>query len=689
MKCSAALILAALLAIAAPRAAVAEEGMWTFDNFPASQVEQTLGVRLDKAWLDHLEGASVRLTSGCSASVVSRDGLALTNEHCVVECAQQLSTAVADYVRGGFLTDARTEERTCPAMQAEILVGVTDVTVPILNAAVGKAGDDYVAAHRGAIAVAEQGACGGDPQMRCQVIAFFNASQYKVYKFRRYDDVRLVFSPEFSAAFFGGYLDNFTFPRFALDGAFLRIYDHGRPARTPDFLSWSTLAPAGGEAVFVSGNPAATDRQLSVNELEDLRDLRMPIDELQRSELRGRLVQFAQESVEHRRIAADAIFAEENAFKVNYGRLRALTDPDFMAARAREETALKARVAADPGLALELGDPWADIASVRKIYAAQYIVWRQLELDAGGDSKLFTYARELVRAAAERARPVEARLPEYDDSRLPLIEKTLFDDQPIEPALEKLYLEFWLSKTQEYLGADSLATLAFLGKESPEGLAARLVDGSRLADPAVRQALWTGGMGAIVASSDPMIVYVLKTDPVSRAARSLWEDEVAGPIERDNEKIGRARSALAGAEAYPDATFSLRLSYGKIEGPAAHNGPGPAFTTIAGLYGRATGAEPFQLPPRWLAARARLDGATVLDFSTTNDITGGNSGSPVVDAKGEILGTVFDGNLASIAGDFAYDGAVDRTVAVSTAAITEALAKVYGRQALVKELEGR
>ncbi|HEY5105211.1 MAG TPA: S46 family peptidase [Caulobacteraceae bacterium] len=682
------LLFAALAVLAASRAS-AEEGMWTFDNFPTSQVEQQLGVHLDQAWLDHLEGASVRLTTGCSAAVVSRDGLALTNQHCVVECAQQLSNPAADYVRGGYLTDTRSEERACPAMQAEVLLGVTDVTVPILNATVGKLGEDYTAAHKGAVSAAEKAVCGDDPALRCQVIGFFSGSQYKVYKYHRYDDVRLVFSPEFSVAFFGGDLDNFTFPRFALDCAFLRLYEHGKPAKTPDFLSWSSAPPVAGEAVFVSGNPSGANRSLTVAELEDLRDIRMPIDELQRSELRGRLLQFSDESPEHQRIAADALFAEENAFKATYGRQLALNDAPFMAARVREEAELKARVAADASLALEIGDPWNDIAQLRTVYAAQYIVWRQLEAAAGGQSKLYLYARDLVRGAAERARPSDLRLPEFDDSRLPLIEKTLFDPQPIEPALERLYLQFWLAKTREYLGADSLAVTAFLGKESPQALAARLVDGSRLADPAVRRALWEGGMGALIASRDPMITFVLKTDPVSRAARTLWDNEVAGPIERADQKIARARASLFGAALYPDATFSLRLSYGKVEPPPGRDGQAGPFTTIAGLYARATDAEPFQLPPRWLAARARLDPATVLDFSTTNDITGGNSGSPVVDAKGDVEGAIFDGNLASIAGDFAYNGVLGRSVAVSTAAITEALTKVYGRAGLVKELEAR
>jgi len=681
--------LAALLALPIALAAHAEEGMWTYDDFPSVQVEQTLGVRLDRAWLDHVQAASVRLTTGCSAAVVSPDGLALSNHHCVMPCAHDLSGPGADYVRDGFLTDARSEERKCPGMQAEVLMGITDVTAQVFAASAGKFGEDYVAAREAAMSGAERTLCGADPRLRCQVISFFRGGQFKVYKYHKYTDVRLVFAPEFAASFFGGDPDNFNFPRFAFDCAFLRLYEDGKPARTQDFLTWSSGPPQNGEAVFVSGNPGASERQFTVAQLESLRDVNLPVASLQRSELRGRLIQFAEQSPENRRISTDQLFGQENAFKVFYGRQLALVDPDFMAARRKDEAELKAKLAADPKLAAQIGDPWGEIEKLQKAYAEQYVVWRQLEGAAGGGSELYRYARTLVRGALERPKPTTQRLPEFADSRLPLVEKTLFDHAAVEPGLETLYLEFWLSKTREYLGADSPATVMVLGKESPEDLARRLVGGSKLADPAVRRALWAGGLPAITASTDPMIQFVLRTDPVSRAARQLWEEEVAGPIDRASERIARVRFAFYGPNIYPDATFSLRLSYGKVAGWTYKGEQIAPFTTFAGLYDRATGAEPFRLSPRWEAARGKLDPAVVFNFATTNDILGGNSGSPVVDAKGQIIGDAFDGNIHSIAGDFVYDGALNRTVALTTDAITEALTKVYGRTALVKELTAR
>jgi len=677
---------AAALVLIFGGAARADEGMWPFDEAPVARMKDALGVSLDSHWLEHLRGASVRLTNGCSASIVSHEGLVLTNQHCVVTCAQQLSPLDRDYVNEGYVTSARAEERTCPGVQAEVLVGITDVTAPIFAAGAGRVGEDYASAREAAIATAEHDACGGDVRYRCQVISFYEGGQFKVYRYRRYADVRLVFAPELDAAWFGGDPDNYNFPRFDLDCAFLRLYEDGKPAQTPTFLTWATTPPAAGEAVFVSGNPATTERQLTVAQLASLRDVTLPLLSVQQAELRGRLIELGEQGPGMRRLIATALFEDENSYKLLQGRMVALRDPALIAARLKDETELKARLATDPKLAAQIGDPWGQIARAQRAYGLQFAVWHELEVGAGGGSDLFRYAREIVRGAAERVKPSGVRLPEYADSRLPLVEKLLFDPKPTQPVLEKLYLEFWLSKTRELLGADAPAVAMLLGKESPEGMADRLVAGSRLADPAYRRALWDGGMTAVAASDDPMIQFVIATDPLSRAARQVWEEEVVGPVQDGGERIARARYYFEGPGIYPDATFSLRLSYGKVAGWTDQGQDTPAFTTFAGLFGRATGAPPYRLPLRWTSREAKLDPATVLDFATTNDITGGSSGSPVVDAKGQIVGAAFDGNIHSIAGDFAYDGTLNRTVAVSTVAISQALDKVYGDTVLAKEL---
>lgn len=681
--------LAALVLASASSSARAEEGMWTYDNFPAARVERDLGVRIDRAWLDRVRSASLRLTNGCSASIVSSEGLVQTNHHCVVDCAQDLSSAQSDFVRDGFVIATREEERKCPGMQAEVLEAITDVTAEVNAAAAGRTGEAFIRARDAAMARAEDRGCRGGEDLRCQVVSLYRGGQYKLYKYRKYADVRLAFAPEIGIAFFGGDPDNFNFPRYNLDVAFLRLYVDGRPAKTPAHLVWSARAPREGEPTFVSGNPGSTDRGLTVAQLETQRDLAIPIGQLQRAEIRGRLIRFGEESQEHRRIATDPLFSVENSYKVFFGRQFALNDSQFMAAKMKAEADLRAAVAADPALAKRIGDPWEEIAKAQAAYAENFVRYRQMEANAGHMSELFQDARALVRAAQERARPSEERLPEYSEARLALLRKQILDVRPLDAPLEEMFLSFWLSKTRELLTTDDPAVRLLLGDESPEGMARRLVAGTKLADPAVRAALWDGGLKAIEASDDPLIRLVLKMDPEARKVRAVWDSQVSGPVDRAAERIAQARFAVYGDAVYPDATFTLRLSYGRVKGWSWRGRDVAPLTTFSGLFERATGAEPYQLPPRWLAARDRLNPQTVFNFVTTNDIIGGNSGSPLVGAQGEVLGAAFDGNIHSLGGAYGYDGAINRTVVVSTAATTEALEKIYGQQRLVRELLAR
>ncbi|MET3664626.1 S46 family peptidase [Caulobacter sp. 1776] len=678
---------ALILALAATASARADEGMWTFDKIPVDKIRAATGVTLDQAWLDAAQASTARLTNGCSAALVSGQGLALTNSHCVSECAQALSSGHDDYVQDGFLTDGKDDERKCAGVAAEVLLTIIDVTDQVRAAAQGKSGRDFVRAREGAMALAELAACGQDQALRCQTISFFRGGQFKVYKYRRYNDVRLVFAPETAAASFGGDPDNFNFPRYALDAAFVRLYADDKPADTPTFLAWRDKAPVEGEPTFVVGNPGATERQLTVAQLETQRDLVLPVIQLQRAELRGRLIQFGQESGEHRRAASQALAWVQNSYKLGVGRQAMLNDNAFLAAKQAEEAALRAKVAADPKLEAEAGKAWDKIAEAQAAAAETFLPLRMLESGAGGGSETYYYARLLVRAAKERTKPNAERLPEYVDTRLPLIERKLADAPPADAALERIYLEHWLLKTREALTVDDPRVEALLGRESPERVAETLA-GSQLSDPDVRMALWKGGEAAIEASDDPLIQFVRRVDPLARAARAAYEAEVAGPVDIAAEKIARARFALLGDSVYPDATFSLRLSYGEVAGWKARGEKIPATTTFAGLYDRATGAEPFAAAQRWLDAKDRLKLMTVFDFSSTNDIVGGSSGSPVIDAKGRLIGVAFDGNIHSLGGIYGYDAARNRTVSVSAVAISEALAKVYDRKALVEELKG-
>jgi hypothetical protein len=665
--------------------ASADEGMWTFDNFPIAAVNAKYGTHIDQAWLDHIRGASARLSTGCSSSVVTATGLLLTNNHCVAGCTQDLSSKAHDYYTHGYIANGRAEERKCAGMQAEILDAISDVTPQMQAAGRGLTGEALVKARTAASSTIEKQACGDDPRYRCQVVELYHGGQYKLYKYRKYSDVRLVFSPGVQTAFFGGDPDNFNFPRYDLDSAFVRLYENGAPVATPDHLKWNASAPTAGEPVFVSGNPGGTDRQLTVAQLETQRDLQIPMTLVQFSELRGRLIRFSEQSPENKRIAQDLLFGLENSYKVYFGRLFALNSGDLMGQKRAEEAALRAK-AASLALGPDFGDPWATIASAQSDLRSLYLPYRLVEGGPIG-SDLFGYARDLVRAAQERQKPSAERLPGYSDSQLPLLEKEVLDVKPVYPSLEQQLLEFWLSKSREYLTADNPYTHLLLGRDSPEDLSAALAK-SKLGDPAVRKALWDGGIKAVEASNDPMIKYVLRIDPEARKLRTEYENRVTGPIAAASEKIAKARFAAYGDKVYPDATFTLRLSYGKIDGWTYNGTTVPPFTYFKGLWERATGKPPFDLDPRWIAAKNTLNPDTVFDISTTNDIIGGNSGSPLINANGEVIGAIFDGNIHSLGGDYGYDPALNRSVAVSTAAVSEALRKVYHANALADELSG-
>jgi hypothetical protein len=678
------LLISAVATLAALTPALADEGMWTFDNFPSAAVKQKYGVTIDQAWLDRVRAGAVRLAGGCSASLVSAEGLVLTNHHCVAGCVQDLSTSERDYLKTGFMPASRSEEKRCPGAQAEILASIADVTTTVNTATSGKSNQDYVRARDGAVANIEKQACEGKEAInRCQVISFYDGGQYKLYTYRKYSDVRLAFAPEFDVAFFGGDPDNFNFPRYDLDFSFLRLYENGQPVSTPQHLKWNANAPKEGDLVFVAGNPGGTDRLLTAPQLLTLRDVVRPPALYQLSELRGRYTQFAEESAEHARISNRSLFGVENRLKALRGAQLALLDPALIESKRKADAELKAKVDADPKLKAEIGDPWAEIAQAQVARAELATAYGFLEGGAG--SQLYRYARTLVRAAAEREKPNADRLREYTDARLPLLEKNLLDEQPVEPDLDRLQLEFWLTKLREELTADAPETQLYLGKDSPENLA-RTLAMSKLGDAEVRKRLWEGGTRAIMASDDPMIRFVLKTDESARAVRKAYEERVDGPTGRAAERIAKARFAVYGTSVYPDATFSLRLTYGRINGWTYRGRTVPAMTTFEGLFQRVTGEFPFALPQRWLDSKSKLDLSTVFNISSENDIIGGNSGSPLINAQGEVIGAIFDGNIHSLGGDFYYDAALNRAVSVSTAAITEALNKVYGKPELIAEL---
>lgn len=678
--------LAGIVTLAGAAPALAEEGMWTFDNVPMARINATYGTRIDRAWLNRLQAATARINSGCTGTILSAEGLMLTNHHCVFECLRAVSSEDEDHVANGFVVRSREDEEACPGMAAEILIGVSDHTSDVNRVTHGLKGDAFLKAQNARFAEIEAAGCGDDVTLRCQMVALYQGGQYKLYKYRRYTDLRLVFAPEFQSAYFGGDPDNFNFPRYGFDVAFLRLYDNDQPAATPQHLTWAPVEPIPGEPVFVAGNPGWTQRLLTVSQLETQRDIINPPMIAMKSELRGRLIAYSRINEDTKRVSSDALFGVENGFKSLAGQDLALRNPRIMAAKRKEEAALKASVKRQ--FNKEIGDPWAEIAAAQKANAELYLPYHFLE-QAPNNSTLFAIARKLVRHAAEMEKPSAERLPEFADPRLPTLRRDLLSPWPIEKPLEKLYLEFRLSKAREYLTNDAAETQLLLGDESPESLAERLVDGTRLDDTEFRTELWEGGMAAIRASDDPMIQYAIRLDPAARALRQTYDARINSPTRIASEKIAKVRFRYYGTSTYPDATYSPRLSFGKVDGWTWRGKTIAPVTRISGLYGRATGHDPYVLSDAFEGAKDRLNGNTVLNFTTTTDIVGGNSGSPVVNAKGQVIGAVFDGNIHSLGGNFAYDPQLNRSVSVSAAAISEVLAKVYGLDGVVQELERR
>jgi hypothetical protein len=669
--------------------ALADEGMWTFDNFPSATVRELYGVDIDGGWLDRVRRSVVRL-GGCTGSFVSSEGLILTNHHCVASCLAQNSTRESSLLDTGFIARGRDGEIDCPTQIADVLETLEDVTTKVQAATRGLDARAANETRRQTLTALERtcedtSRAAGNP-LKCEAVTLYGGGQFWLYHYRRYDDVRLVLAPEQAIAAFGGDPDNFQYPRWCLDFSFLRAYDNGRPAATPQHLTIDFAGPAAGDAVFVPGHPGSTDRQLTVAELKTLRDRILPPSLLRASELRGRYIQFAKGGPEANRIVQDSLFGLENNIKVQRKQLDALLDDALIVAKQEAESNLRTRLARDRELAAEVGDPWARIEAAQVAEAARWLPLEFLEVNVGFNSRLARYARTLVRAAAERPKANTERLREYTDGFLPRLEQQLGAPVPIYPELERLTLSMSLERMREWLGPDAPVVRRLLATETPDAVAARLVDGSQLADPGVRLQLWNGGQAAIDASTDPFIVLARELDAEARELRKWHEDEVEAVVESAHEDIARVRFALLGTSVYPDATFTLRLNFGSVQGWIENGTPVEPFTRLGRLFERATGQPPFAVPPSWQAARATLDLQTPFNLSTNSDIVGGNSGSPLVAADGRIVGLLFDGNIHSISGAYWFDTAKNRAVAMHPAILREALTKVYRASALLAEL---
>jgi len=678
----------ALFAFLLPVGLYAEEGMWTFNNFPTQKVRQKYGFAPDQQWLDNIRLSSVRLAEGCSASFVSPSGLVLTNHHCASSCIQEISTAEKDYLSKGFFAAAGAGEMRCPSQEANVLVEISDVTSRIAGVIKGldsKAAND---ARKAEIARIEKD-CATTESLRCEVVSLYGGGVYDLYKYQRYQDVRLVFAPEQGIAFFGGDPDNFNFPRFNLDMSLLRVYENGQPIKTPHHLKFSAEGAKESELTFVSGHPGGTNRQNTIAMLEFERDVQKPSTLFYIAEYRGMLTQFQTRGEEQRRISQDELLGMENAYKAFKGEFQALVDPKLFNQKKSEELDFQKRVNADAKLKAQYSGVWKDIATAVERQRQLYFPHLYFERGYGFRSDLYRHARRLVRAAEEFPKSNDKRLPEYTDARKPEVRQAVLSAAPIHAELEIETLTFSLTKLREILGPDDAAVRELFGKLSPRELATETVKRSKLNEVAVRQALLEGGQAAVNSSTDPMIALAKLVDPIARKLRKQMEDEVESPLTSGEEKLAKARFAVYGTSLYPDATFTLRLSYGSVKGWMENGKPVPPFTIIGGAFERATGREPFALPKSWLDAKSKLDLQTRFNLVTTNDIIGGNSGSPLINKEGQLVGLIFDGNIHSLGGNYGFDETVNRAVSVHSSAILEALDKVYGARRILEELKAR
>jgi len=680
----------AVLAIslfAAGLTARADEGMWTFDNPPVAAVQQRYGVTLTPEWLARLQKASVKY--GASASFVSGQGLLLTNHHVALGCIERLSRPGRDLASRGYVARSRSAELRCPGDTARVLQGTEDVSAAVQQAmAAGSTDEQRNALRKARIAEIEKRCEGaGQPgagKPRCEVVKLYSGSVHHLYRYRQWDDVRLVFAPEYQAAFYGGDPDNFVFPRYAFDFALMRVYENGRPAATPDHLKLASAPLAEGDVVFVAGHPGQTDRLQTLAQLKFQRDVELPLDLASAGEQRQLLQAYSARSPEAARQALDRLFGTENWLKAMRGEYAALSAPALMAAKEADEARFRAAYAAR-GLP---GDPWADVEAATARHAAKA---KELKAIGYGYKTLFSVAGDLVELAYERRLPEGERLAKFRDAALPEIERRVLAEVPYYKDLEVARLAGKLSEARAMLGDEHAWVKATLAGATPQAAAERALRTSRLDELAVRRALLAGGAAAVEASDDPLIRLALAAYPLRREVARYREEKIDTPIEQAAERLGQARFALYGRDVPPDATGTLRLSYGKVAGYDANGVATPWKTTIGGLVARADafdGKAPFDLSPAVAKARSHIDPQVPLNLATTADIIGGNSGSPLVNRRGEWVGLMFDSNLEALGGRYVYTDDKARSLAVHAQAIVHALEKVYAAPQVVRELRG-
>jgi len=675
--------------------AAADEGMWLFNSAPKTKIKAKYGFEPTDAWLNHLQLSSIRFDNGGSGAFVSADGLALTNHHVASDCLQNLSTATQDYRKTGFYAKSPEQEPRCPNLELNVVQQITDVTAQV-NTGVkpGMPDADAGKLQRASMAAIEK-ECATAADIRCDVVTLYSGALFHLYKYKKYTDVRLVFAPEVDAAFFGGDPDNFEFPRYDLDVAFFRVYENGKPAHLTEYLQISKLGAQEGDLVFTAGNPGHSERQDTVNQFFFLKTTVYPFV-LKDYERRIHLLQdFAGESAENARIAQEDIFILQNSFKAYTGFNTAFSDQNLVHRKIMDERIHLIRNQNSAQGRREFV-AYMQIDKALRVHHDIFLPYRFVELRYGFRGDLADFARTLVRVAEEKSKPNGERLREYRDSALPSLEAELFSTAPIYKSLETVMLADSLKEMQEQLGADNATVVKVLQGKSPEEVARNAIANSKLDNVAFRKQLYEGGAGAITSSDDPLIRMMRDIDPEARTLRKRYDSEVDSVIQENGAAIAKSRFMQMGLYLPPDATFTLRLSYGQVKG-YTEDGRGylpkgtnvEAFTDMAGAFDHANehgNKPPYTLPDSWVSKRKKIKLKTPLNFVSTVDILGGSSGSPVVNKDGELVGLIFDGDIQSLTWRFMYEDTVGRGVSVDSRGILEALRNIYKADGLVKEL---
>lgn len=681
-----------------------DEGMWLYNNPPRALLKERYNFEPTDAWLEHLQKSSVRFNSGGSGSFVSPDGLVMTNHHVGADDIQKLSTKENDLLSNGFFARSRDQELKCKALELNVLQSIRDVTAEV-NAAVpeGASPADSFKARQAKIAEIEKAAADDANGIRADVVTLFAGGAYHLYTFKKYTDIRLVFAPEKQIAFYGGDPDNFEYPRYCLDCAFFRVYENDKPFKTEHYLKWSPNGAKDGELTFVSGHPGRTSRQQTNAELEYLRDTGFPFLMQRLNRLEVVLGAWVNRSESNRQRGEDELFGIQNSRKARFGGLAGLQDPQLMGRKVEEEKKLRqfiemqinnrrAKTPEESAMLEAAKNAFDTIAAAEKLRAEIFKDFAMLEGRGGFNSAYFGIARTLVRAAEEKGKAPGERLQEFGDARLPSLEQQLFSDEPFYDDFETLKLADSLSLFASTYGMSNELVQQVLAGKSPRERAFELVSGTKVKDVAERKRLYEGGQAALEGSTDPMIQLVKILDGPSRAIRKRVETEIDEPKRQAYSALAKARFAMQGTNTYPDATFTLRLAFGPVKGFVEDGKEVPAFTTMAGLYERSKdqgNRGSFELPKLWEQKKDSIDLNTPFNFISTADIIGGNSGSPVVNTNGEVVGLIFDGNIHSLVLDFIYDDAKARAVSVDSRAMIEALRKVYDAGSLADELQSK